>query len=228
MHYTLERSNAVTARVELHWRVHWSERDFSDELLRASAIAPDGLRRPEPAHELALLVLILARDGLYGPRLAADVAAWWDQLGDRLAPGALDGIATRHPSLRRSLVAGLTCLERSLDVPARAMLTDAAADRSTRLAVALADPLLLDERADVIATIMLVDALLSTGCDKLGFLRRYFLQPLPHLRSTYNLRDARGGCRRPWCGARRRHARQEGPQYGPDGSSLRTEALVGG
>jgi hypothetical protein len=190
LHYTFERGGAVPARVELHWRIHPSERGFSDELLLASAEAPDGLRRAEPAHELALLLLIYARDGLHGPRLATDVAAWWDRFGHRLASGALDGIAARHPSLRRSLVAALVSLERFLGVQARGVLTDATPDRSTRWALTLADPLHADEDADLAATFMIIDALLSVGRDKLGFVRRYFLQPLRHARSAYDLDEA--------------------------------------
>jgi hypothetical protein len=37
---------------------------------------------------------------------------------------------------------------------------------------------------------MLIDALLSMGREKLGFLQRYYLQPLPCVRSTYGLREA--------------------------------------
>ena len=190
MHYTFVRGDPTLPRVELHWRVHWSERSFSDELLRSSTGALDGFRRAKPPHELALLLLIYARDGLYGPRLVADIAAWWDQLGDRLAPGALDGIVARNPALRRSLVAALECLQRFVGVPAGHVLTNAAPDRSTRRAIGVADPLLADEGADVVANIMLVDALLSMGRGKLGFLRRYYLQPLPYVRSAYGLDKA--------------------------------------
>jgi Uncharacterised nucleotidyltransferase len=190
LHHTFAGGGAGSARVELHWRVHWSERHFSDEVLRTSSVAPDGLRRAEPPLELALLLLVYARDGLYGPRLAVDIAAWWDRLGHQLAPGALDGVVARDPSLRRSLVAALVALERFVGLPARGVLTDTAPDRSTRRAVALADPLHTDEHADVAATVMIVDALLSTGRDKLGFLRRYYLHPLPYVRSTYHLEQA--------------------------------------
>jgi Uncharacterised nucleotidyltransferase len=190
MHYTFEGGGAVPTRIELHWRIHWAEHGFSDELLGASREVPDGLRRAAPAHEFALLLLIYARDGLHGPRLVTDIAAWWDHFGDRLAPGALDGIVARRPSLRRSIVAALVCLERFLGVPASGVLTDATPDRSARWAVALADPLLADEDADLAATIMIIDALLSMGRDKLGFVRRYFLQPLPRARSAYELHDS--------------------------------------
>ena len=190
MHYTFMGGDAGSPRVEVHWRVHWSERSFSDELLRSSTEAPDGLRRAKPAQELALLLLIYARDGLYGPRLVADIAAWWDQLGDQLPRGVLDGIVARNPALRRSLVAALECLQRFVGVPARHVLTDAAPDRSTRRAIAVADPLMADEGADVEANIMLIDVLLSMGREKLGFLQRYYLQPLPFVRSTYGLGEA--------------------------------------
>jgi hypothetical protein len=190
MHYTLTGEGAAAPRVELHWRVHWSERSFSDELLRSATAGPDGLRRADPVHEFALLLLIYARDGLYGPRLVTDITAWWDQLGDRLLPGALDGIVARNPALRRSIVAALECLQRFVGVSASRTLSDAAADRSTRRAVALADPFIADENADVFATVMLIDALLSMGREKLGFLRRYYWQPLPYVRSTYGLPEA--------------------------------------
>jgi hypothetical protein len=190
MHYTFMDSGAVPIRVELHWRVHWSERGFSDELFRASAEVSDGLRRAEPAHELALLLLIYARDSLYGPRVVTDIAAWWDRLGDQLAPGALDGIVARYSSLRRPLMAGLMCVERFVGVPTSRLLTNAAADHSTRRAVALADPFLVDEHSDVFATVMLIDGLLSTGWEKLGFVQRYYVQPLPYVRSTYGLDEA--------------------------------------
>ena len=190
MHYTLRGDDAATPRVEVHWRVHWSERSFSGELLRSATEAPDHLRRADPAREFALLLLIYARDGLYGPRLVTDLAAWWDRLGDRLAPGALDSIVERNPALRRSLVAALECLQRFVAVPACCTLTDATADRSTRRAVALAHPFIADENADVFATVMLIDAPLSTGREKLGFVRRYYLQPLPYVRSAYDLRQA--------------------------------------
>jgi hypothetical protein len=190
MHYMFIPGAADSPRVELHWRVHWSERSFSEDLLRSSTEAPDGLRRAGPAQELALLLLIYARDGLYGPRLVADIAAWWDELGHQLPPGALDDVVASNPALRRSLVAALECLQRFVGVRARHLLTDAAPDRSTRRAIALADPMVADDGADVVANIMLIDALLSMGREKLGFLQRYYLQPLPYVRSTYGLREA--------------------------------------
>jgi|SRR5215211_2200776 len=190
LHHTFGTGGRASLRVELHWRVHWSEQAFSEELLRASSPSSDGFRRAAPTHELGLLLLIFARDSLYGPRILADIATWWDRLGDRLPRGALDGIVARHRSLRRFLVAGAMCAERFVGVPAGRILTDVAADASTRRAVGLADPLLVDERSDVFATVMVIDGLLRVGRDKLGFVRRYFLQPLPHVRSLYDLDDA--------------------------------------
>ena len=87
IHYKLEGREPGVPRVELHWRVHWSERGLSDEILDASSVATDGLRRAQPAHELAVLLLILARDGLHGPRLAVDLATWWTTSGRSRHPG---------------------------------------------------------------------------------------------------------------------------------------------
>ena len=57
MHYTCRGRDVAMPRVELHWRVHWSERGFSEELLRTAKEAPDGLRRADPVREFALLLL---------------------------------------------------------------------------------------------------------------------------------------------------------------------------
>jgi Uncharacterised nucleotidyltransferase len=189
-HYTFVENGPAAIPVDLHWRIHWAEHGFSDELLGASSTAPDGLRRAEPAHELALLLVIFARDSLYGPRLVTDIAAWWDQFGEELPPGALDGIVARHPSLKRAVVAGLMCAERFVGVPAGRLLSNPVGDRSTRRAVAVADPFLADERENRFGPLMLIDALLSTGREKLGFLRRYYVQPVPYVRATYGLRRA--------------------------------------
>jgi hypothetical protein len=80
----------------------------------------------------------------------------------------------RSPALRRSIVAALECLRRFVGVRAGRVLTDAPADRSALRAVALADPFIADDGADVFATVMLIDALLSMGRQKVGFLRRYY------------------------------------------------------
>jgi hypothetical protein len=95
MHYTFGAGDAAAPRVELHWRVYASERSLSDELLHVATEAPDGLRRADPAHELALLLVIYGCDGLYGPRLVTDIAAWWDRCGDQVASGALDTIVAQ-------------------------------------------------------------------------------------------------------------------------------------
>lgn len=105
-------------------------------------------------------------------------------------PEGLDGIVARNPALRRSVVAALECLRRFVGVHGTRVLTDAVADRSTRRAVALADLFISDQCADVFATVMLIDGLLSMGWEKVGFVRRYYIQPLPYVRTTYGLREA--------------------------------------
>ena len=176
-------------RVEVHWRTHWAEDGLSEDAIAAAVPAPDGLLRAPPAHELALTMAVLARDGLHGPRLAADVAAWWDRCGARMTPGALDPIVTRNPHLRRPLSAVAACLGPLLGAPPPEVLT-MRVDRGGRRALRLADPLLLDEAADVEAVLILTDASLAAGRAKLGFLRRYVVQPLPFVRSAYGPEDA--------------------------------------
>jgi hypothetical protein len=189
LHYTFAGTDGGV-RIELHWRAHWCERGLADAVLDAAAPGPGDLLVAEPAHELALLLLVLARDGLHGPHLTADVVTWWDRFGDRLGPGALDDVAAAQPQLRRPLAAAVHCLERLLGAPPSCLLTDAVPDRSTHRAMSLADPLLLDESADVGAKLMLIDVLLCQGHDKYGFARRYVWQPLPFARDAYGLPDA--------------------------------------
>ena len=98
--------------------------------------------RPQPAAELAALLLFYARDGFTGLRQAADLGAWWDRFGGELPPGGIGEIAAAYPQLAPALEAALKVAETSVGLPAgadppavRAGLAPAAASPSS-----LADP----------------------------------------------------------------------------------------
>lgn len=187
LHYTLLHPHVHVPALELHWRIHWSETRFSAALLAGSTNDGGPWRTPAPADDLASLLLFYARDGFAGLRLAADVAACWDRFGEQLPPGALDPYVAAHPTLRRSLEAGVGCAQLLMGVPGDRLLTRRAPDRSARLAMAAADTQLTAPPGRANAKIMAVDFLLSRGGDKVGFVRRYALHPLDELRRMYGL-----------------------------------------
>ena len=67
-------------RVELHWRVHWYERQLRRRRPRAGRVKPAAASRSQmqPLDGLVALMLFYARDGFAGLRYPADAAAWWD------------------------------------------------------------------------------------------------------------------------------------------------------
>ena len=190
LHYTLEPRRPGGAPVELHWRIHWGEEAFSQELLDNSEIGSEGWRRPQPLHEFAELLLFYARDGFSGLRLPVDLVAWWDRHGSLVPDRGLEEISTRHPALRRSLAAAVSVLAEHFELPVARLLEPRPLDRSAARAAALADPLATSSVRDFESRLMLVDALLSPGQQKVGFARRYYFQPLGEVRQTYGLQNA--------------------------------------
>jgi hypothetical protein len=190
LHYTLVHRDSFIPALELHWRIHWSETRFSQELLATSTRAAGEWRAPTREHELAALLLFYARDGFSGLRLASDIAGWWDRHGDSLDDGALEPFLEDNPSLRRSFEAALLVLERIIELPARRLVRAPAPDRSARRAAACADPHTTAPTRTLIARIMAVDCLLSTGRDKMGFVRRYAIHPEAEVRRTYAMQES--------------------------------------
>jgi N-acetylglucosaminyldiphosphoundecaprenol N-acetyl-beta-D-mannosaminyltransferase len=126
--------------VELHWRVHWYEREFSDDMLANATAGPDGLLRARPEDLAASILLFYGRDGFHGIRHAADAAAWWDRHATALPDGFLEDHARRYPALAPALVAAATVLEHVTGTPALAWLGDAPrGGRRTEAAMRLAD-----------------------------------------------------------------------------------------
>ena len=190
LHYTLRHRDAHIPPLELHWRIHWSESRFSEELLASSSRAQGEWRVATQDRELAALLLFYARDGFAGLRLAADIAAWWDRHGDTLEDGAIEPFITANPSLRRSFEAALLVLDRVSELPTHRLVRTPVPDRSARRAAACADSELVSPTATTIARIMAVDFLLSTGRDKMGFVRRYAIHPEGEVRRTYSMQDS--------------------------------------
>ena len=163
-------------QVELHWRIHWYETDFSAVMLARAAPGPDGLLRPTPEDLAASLLLFHQRDGFHGLRPAADLAAWWDRHRGELPPAFLEGHARRHPELRPALTAATRVVERVGGVPATAWIGECAAGgRRVDLAVRLADWAQQGDRDQLMANISLVGGLLGPPHSGRAFAQRELL-----------------------------------------------------
>ena len=162
--------------VELHWRIHWYDRGFSSRLLERARPGASGELAANPVDQAAALLLFFARDGLQDLRLAVDIAAWWDRHGAQLPEAALDGVAARHPELRRALGASAAVAERVAGVPAAAWLSGhVPGDRRAALAGRVADWSQTIDRDQISANTSLVDALLAPPGGLREFTRRQLL-----------------------------------------------------
>lgn len=164
-------------RLDLHWRVHWYERTFSRDMLKAAADDHERLRRPLPEDELASLLLYFARDGFVGLRLAADIGAWWDSRTPHPDAPILASRMRDHPELSRAWMTAARVSERFTGVPARRLLAPNALDRRSGLAVRLADWSQQGDPAQHAANASLIDGLLSPPRGRTSFLRRRLLPP---------------------------------------------------
>ncbi|MFL5913609.1 MAG: nucleotidyltransferase family protein [Gaiellaceae bacterium] len=188
LHYTLRDPAGRLTRIELHWRIDWYEDEFSRELLDRSAPASAGLREPRPEDDLAALLLFYARDGLFGLRAPADLAAWWDRYGEDAGTFVLARHWERHPALRRALVAAVLAAEHVARLPAERLLPPSARPtRRTRIAVALASPSGAGDPDQLAANAALVDHLLTPAGGQGAALRRHVLLPPQRIESAYRL-----------------------------------------
>jgi len=187
-HSLLVSRQPIDTTIELHWRLHWYESEFAEEAL-ARALSSTGpcASRLEPVDELVTLLLIFARDGYVGLRMAADIASWWDRNGQLLPPRPLDSAIASHPRLRRSLLAATEVLEAEVGIPA-ADLADPMTRRGIRVRLASRLPswTARDRQDDVNTNITLNDLLLTPWGAYHVFARHYYLQPLEHYLLTYD------------------------------------------
>lgn len=162
LHRSFAARQGARIRVELHWRIHWYESAFSEQLLALSRRGDSGLREPSPAHGLAGLLLFWIRDGMIGLRYPADLAAWWDRFGTQVAPGAVADIAAEHPCLERALAAAAVTATEVFGLPSQPfdrLLSDH--DRRAVVACKLANWTARGDLDQVEANRVLIDSLVS-------------------------------------------------------------------
>jgi hypothetical protein len=171
LHVRLVHDDALPD-IEVHWRVHWYETEFSARALARAQPGPTGVRRLSPVDDLAALMLYHARDGFAGLRHPSDIAAWWDAQ-ERGSWPLLEPIVRAYPSLTRALVASATLLERLVGVPAAGLVEPPSRlPWGPRAAVALANPLMRGAPAQITAEVSLVDGLLAPRGQRAAFFRR--------------------------------------------------------
>jgi hypothetical protein len=164
--------------LEIHWRVHWYEETFADAAMARAQKTDDGWLRPQPADELAFLLLFLARDGFAGLRQVLDVAAWWGALGRDAQPARdVRTIADAHPELEPALTAAARYAEAVAGIPERSLIANGKLSGRQRAAMRLQNPWLTGSRAQVEADISLVDALLAPPRGLRPFVSRQLLIP---------------------------------------------------
>lgn len=202
--------------VELHWRVHWYEASFSADLLVHGA-SSDGWLVPRPDDELALLLLLYARDGFAGLRLACDVAAWWDRYGARLGTDGLAHHAEAYPALARALATAALAAQRIVGLPAERVLPPALLAQASEHALRLANWPLRGAGAQVSANVSLTDWLIAPSGQRRALLRRHVLLSRRELRSRWPGASANAGTR---MRLRLLHAARVGLRYGVAASTL--------
>jgi Uncharacterised nucleotidyltransferase len=178
LHFALAHDRGELPPVELHWRIHWYERDFARERLLAPDEDPSGRWRPAPADELAALLLFYARDGFIGLRLATDLSAWWDTFGANVQPGALGVALHDYPALRRAVLVAICVAERVVGIPATQIMGSVVKPGlRERMAINMANPTPRANQAQLYADIGLIDWLLAPRRGAFGFIRRQVLVP---------------------------------------------------
>ena len=178
LHFMLADEREKLPPVELHWRVHWYERDFARERLLPPEIDWRAEWHPALADELAALLLFYARDGFVDLRMASDLSAWWDVHGADLPSGVLADLLDAYPALARSILAAAWAAERVVGLPAQQIVGDARnLDLRERVAVRLANPNPRSGRSQLYADMGLIDGLLSPPCGLGAFTRRQLLPP---------------------------------------------------
>lgn len=190
LHEELQDPLGRLARVDLHWRIHWYENEFSVAMLeRSEKGGADVLRQALPEDELAALLLYYARDGFYGLRMAADIAGWWDRYGgDSRSEPVLADVWEQHPNLRRALAAGAIAAEETVGVPAHALVPSKAPGRvRTRMAVRLGNWSQVGDLDQLASNVELIDALLGPASQLGAFIRRQVLLTPGQIAAIYDV-----------------------------------------
>jgi hypothetical protein len=178
LHFALPHEDGELPPVEIHWRIHWYERNFARERLLPPDAHTKSNWRPAPVDELAALLLFYARDGFIDLRLATDIGAWWDTFGVDLQLGALDDLLHAYPAFARIIPVAARVAENIVGLPTAHIIKDMPAlGFRDHMAMRLADPNPRASRHQLFADMGLIDGLLMPPGDFRAFFRRKILPP---------------------------------------------------
>lgn len=178
LHFALAHEQRELPPVELHWRIHWYERNFSRERLLPPTVDSQSTWRPARADELAALLLFYARDGFVDLRLASDLSAWWDTFGAEIQIGALDELLCTYPAFARVIPVAAKVAERIVGLPAAQIIgAMPELDLRDRMAMRLADPNPRASQHQRFAHTGVIDGLLAPPGGLGGFIRRKVVLP---------------------------------------------------
>lgn len=185
---TLVHADRVAPRIDLHWRLHWYENDYSAAALRRAVPVDEGPTRClAPLDLLVALLLYHARDGFWGIRTLTDIAAWWDRFAPELPEDGLEGVVAAAPALEHPLRGAAVQADRLVGVPlARLFPSGVQLSRPEVLAQRLAN---WDESIDVRrfpAVTALVDMLISPPRQRARALARYYSPPSSVVARAYD------------------------------------------
>jgi hypothetical protein len=173
LHHSLRPLSPGLPPLDLHWRVHWYEETFAATVVERAVRDPLRGWCAQPADELAMLLLMYARDGFVGLRLATDLAAWSDALGASVPDGALAGIAADHPQLAPALQAAADRAHHTVGVPLELLPVLAPQPPRVRAAVRLANWSCRAGNAQALANVSLLDLLLMPRGQLRAFAARH-------------------------------------------------------
>ena len=188
LHHALPPERPELPPLDLHWRIHWYETRFSQGILERSEPDRARGRRLRVEDELAALLIFYARNSLFGLRLAADLAAWWDARGSELGELPLESTVASHPELRRAIAAAAVSAQRLVGFPAERVLGEQARlDRRSGRAISLANWDMRGSRREWETAGAAIDWLLAPAGHLRSFARRYWFQPTEAIARTYGL-----------------------------------------
>jgi hypothetical protein len=191
LHFALAHKGRELPSVEIHWRIHWYERNFSRERLLCPTVDSPSTWRPARADELAALLLFYARDGFVDLRLASDLSAWWDAFGAELRVDALDEVIRAYPAFARVIPVAAKVAERLVGLPATQIISDMPKlGLRERMAMRLADPNPRASQHQLFADTGLIDGLLAPPGGFGAFIRRKVVLPREILEENARREDA--------------------------------------
>lgn len=116
IHHLTLRGSGPLPTLELHWRVQWYDDTHAVGLLDR-AVQRNGLPVLADADLLDVLLLCWARDGFHRLKLAADIAAWWDEGGESDTAPRLSTVVMASASAARAVVDVAPHLTHPSDTP---------------------------------------------------------------------------------------------------------------